>query len=82
MCGYDPIKEIGKMRQLLDAFGCINTNMIAASIKDVEQAIESILAGAHSVAVPFAVFESMCEHPLTTDGLNRFTEEYKTIPPS
>ena len=82
MVGYNGIDAIRKMRQLLDAFGLTKTNLIAASIKDVDQVIESILAGAHSVAVPFDVFEAMCEHPLTTKGLNAFIDDYKTIPQS
>jgi len=82
MVGETGVTEMRKMRQLLDAFGLNRTNMIAASIKDVDQVTEAILAGAHSVAVPFAVFEAMCEHPLTTNGLAAFIELYKTIPPS
>jgi transaldolase len=82
MAGYSGIDEIHRMRQILDAFHFDKTNLIAASIKDVDQVIESIIAGAHSVAVPFPVFEAMCEHPLTTAGLNAFTEEYGMIPRS
>jgi transaldolase len=82
MCGYNGIETIRKMRQLLDAFDLKKTILIAASIKDVDQVIESILAGAHSVAVPFYVFEAMCEHPLTEKGLAGFTDEYKKIPQS
>jgi transaldolase len=82
MVGYDGIEAIRKMRRLLDAFGCTHTNLIAASIKDVEQVIDSILAGAHSVAVPFHVFEAMCQHPLTDQGLDAFIDCYKTIPES
>ena len=82
MAGYDGIETIRKMRQLLDAFELTATTLIAASIKDVDQVIESIIAGAHSVAVPFHVFEAMCEHPLTTEGLNGFIDDYKKIPPS
>jgi transaldolase len=82
MVGETGIEGIRKMRQLLDAFGLRRTNLIAASIKDVDQVIESILAGAHSVAVPFQVFEAMCEHPLTGDGLDAFTELYSRIPAS
>lgn len=82
MTGQEGLDAIRKMRQLLDAFGLNRTNLIAASIKDVDQVIESILAGANSVAITFPIFEAMCEHPLTTEGLNSFIEEYKTIPPS
>ena len=79
MAGYNGIAEIYRMRQLLDAWGLHKTNLIAASIKDVDQVIESIIAGAHSVAVTFPVFEAMCEHPLTAAGLNAFSEAYGTI---
>lgn len=82
MAGNNGIAEIHKMRQLLDAWGLDKTNIVAASIKDVDQVIESIIAGAHSVAVPFPVFEAMCEHPLTASGLDDFSEAYRTIPDS
>jgi len=82
MAGYNGIDALWKMRQLMDAFGLNRTNLIAASIKDVDQVIESIIAGAHSVAVTFPIFEAMCEHPLTSKGLDGFIEEYNRIPQS
>ncbi len=82
MAGHSGIETIRRLRQLLDAFGLNDTNLIAASIKDVDQVIESILAGADSVAVPFAVFEAMCEHPLTAQGHAATTELYASIPAS
>ena len=80
MAGQDGIDTIGKIRALFDAWGIDQTVIIAASIKDVDQVIESVLAGAHSVAVPFPVFEAMCQHPLTEAGLDAFIENYKSIP--
>ena len=47
---------------------------------DVEQVIESIVAGADSVAVRFSICEAMCEHPLTDKGLIGFTEDDRKIP--
>ena len=82
MAGHDGIATIRTLRQLLDAFGLEHANLVAASIKDVAQVTESILAGAHSVAVPFHVFEAMCDHPLTARGLDAFTALYKGIPAS
>ncbi len=82
MCGYNGIETIRKVRQLFDAFELKDTDIAACSIKDVEQVIDSIIAGAHTVAVPLNVFEAMCEHPLTNNGLDAFIEDYKTIPKS
>lgn len=82
MTGQEGIDAIAKMRKLMDAFNLNRTNLISASVKDVDQVIESIIAGANSVAVTFTVFESMCEHPLTSQGLDDFINIYKTIPKS
>ena len=82
MVGHNGIATIRKIRQLVNAFELHRTVMIAASIKDVDQVIESILAGAHAVAVPFHVLEAMCEHPQTSEGLEAFIEIYGNIPPS
>jgi transaldolase len=82
MAGMDGIETLAKIRALLDAYECDATCMIAASIKSVQQVIDSVLAGADAVAIPFNVFEAMCEHPMTEAGLAAFTELYKGIPPS
>lgn len=79
MCGYDGIETVRKVRQLFDAFECKNTAVAACSIKDVKQVIDSVIAGADTVAVPFNVFEAMCEHPLTGSGLAAFMNYHKNI---
>jgi len=79
MIGQNGIDTIGTIRRMFDSFCIENTNIIGASIKDVDQVIEVILAGAHGVAVPFPVFEAMMEHPMTTQGLERFLSEFEEI---
>ena len=79
MAGYDGVETIRRIRQLLNAFD-LKTNLVAASIKDVEQVIDVIVAGADSVAVPFHVFDAMCEHPMTDKGLEDFMENDRKIP--
>ena len=79
MIGYNGIDAIGQMRRLFDAWGVVDTCIIAASIKDVNQVIEVISVGAHSVAVPFHVFEAMMEHPMTADGMEGFMSEFEKV---
>lgn len=79
MTGGDGIEEIGRMRSLYDAWGLTETAIIGASIKDVSQAIEVILAGAHCIAIPYSVFTAMMEHPLTDLGYARFADDLATI---
>jgi len=79
MTGHDGIGAIGTMRRLFDAWGISRCTIVAASIKDVDQAIEAVLAGAHSLAVPFPVFEAMMAHPLCAQGLERFLADYEAV---
>lgn len=80
MSGYNGVEVIRKIRAIYDAFG-IETCIIAASIKNVHHAIESVIAGAHAVAVTWPVFESMINHPMTQYGYTGFEETFKHIPP-
>jgi len=79
MIGQNGIDTIGTIRRMFDSFCIEDTKIIGASIKDVDQVIEVILAGAHSVAVPFSVFEAMTEHPMTDRGLDSFMSEFEEI---
>jgi len=79
MVGGDGIDAIARIREMYDSWGITDTCIIGASIKDVEQVIEVICAGAHSVAVPFSVFEAMMAHPLTAQGYENFMAEFKQV---
>jgi transaldolase len=79
MTGTDGIEAIAEMRALYDAWGIDKTVIIGASIKDVKQVIDVIIAGAHAVAVPFEVFAAMMEHPLTERGFQGFLAEFEEV---
>lgn len=82
MAGHDGIETIRTIRRMMDAFELTGTNVVAASVKDVDQVIQAILAGAHSVAVPFHVFNAMCEHAQTSAGAEAFAELFEKVPNS
>jgi transaldolase len=80
MSGFDGIEVIRRIRTIYDSYG-IDTCIVAASIKSVRQVTESILAGAHAVAVPWPVFQRMINHPLTEQGYKEFERLFEKIPP-
>jgi transaldolase len=80
MADYDGIELIRKIRKMYDSYG-IDTCIVAASIKNVRQVTESVLAGAHAVAVTWPIFRNMINHPMTEHGYRGFEEVFKNIPP-
>jgi transaldolase len=79
MGGADGIEAIAQMRALYDAWGIDKTVIIGASIKDVAQVIDVIIAGAHAVAVPYEVFTAMMDHALTERGIAGFMAEFEQV---
>jgi len=78
--GYNGIEVIRQIRCIFDSYE-ISSCIIAASIKNVRQVTESILAGAHAVAVRWPIFENMINHPLTEFGYAGFEKVFQDIPP-
>lgn len=54
----------------------INTEIIAASIRNPIHIIDSAVAGAHIATVPFSVINQMLKHPLTDSGIERFIKDW------
>ena len=57
----------------------IETEIIAASIRNTVHVTECALAGADIATVPYAVVEQMTKHPLTDQGIEKFQEDYKKV---
>ncbi len=57
----------------------IETEIIAASIRNTVHVTECALAGADIATVPYAVIEQMTKHPLTDQGIVKFQEDYKKV---
>lgn len=76
--GGDGLQHFRDIRAIYDAFQ-IKSCVIAASIKNCHDAIEVIKAGADSLALTYAVFNQLFNHPLTETGIKKFTEDYEKI---
>ena len=55
----------------------IDTEIIAASIRNNMHVLECAKAGADIATVPYSVFKSMLEHPLTDIGIRKFVADYE-----
>ncbi len=67
---------IEKIMAMIANYG-YETEVIAASIRNLAHIEQAALAGADIATVPFAVLEKMVIHPLTTAGLQIFRDAAK-----
>jgi len=77
-CGHNGIELFKDIRKVYDAYN-IKTVVIAASIKNIRDAIDSIIAGADALALTYEIFEQLFEHPLTDIGIRDFTADFNKI---
>ena len=77
--GWDGISLISEIAEIFDIHG-IESEIISASIRTVNHAIESAKAGADIATIPYKVILQMIDHPLTTAGIARFLKEWEGVP--
>ena len=75
MPGIDLINEITEIFMMHD----IQTEIIAASIRNPIHVIDCAKAGADIATVPYKVLEQMTKHPLTDQGITKFQADYKAV---
>ena len=73
--GVDLISEIS---EIFDVAG-IETEIIAASVRNPIHITDCALAGADIATVPYKVIEQMTHHPLTDAGIKKFQEDYIAV---
>lgn len=69
--GIDLVRTIA---EIFDIYG-IETEIIAASIRNPIHVIDCALAGADIATVPYEVLEAMTKHPLTDAGIEKFKKD-------
>ena len=73
--GTDLIREIAEMFEVAG----IETEIIAASVRNPIHVTDCALAGADIATVPYAVIEQMTHHPLTDAGIEKFKKDYIAV---
>ena len=69
---HDGMILIRDIVQMFKQYDDIKTEVLAASIRNPLQVIESAKVGAHVATIPFDVLEKMARHPKTDEGLRKF----------
>ncbi|KRQ87760.1 Transaldolase [Caloramator mitchellensis] len=77
--GMDGMYLIEEIVNIFDNYG-IETEIIAASIRNPIHVEKAALAGAHIATVPFNVLQQMTKHPLTDIGIDRFLKDWEKVP--
>ncbi len=75
MPGIDLIRDITEIFEV----HAIETEIIAASVRNPIHVIDCAKAGADIATVPYKVLEQMIKHPLTDQGIAKFQADYKAV---
>ena len=73
--GIDLIRDIA---EIFSVHG-IETEIIAASVRNPIHVTDCALAGADIATVPYGVIEQMTKHPLTDIGIEKFQKDYIAV---
>ena len=76
--GTAGINLIGAISKIFRQYH-INTEIIAASIRNPLHVTEAALSGADIATVPYKVIMQMIKHPLTDIGIDKFKADYEAV---
>ena len=74
--GVDLIRDIVEIFAVAED---IDTQIIAASVRNPIHVTDCAKAGADIATVPFKVIEQMTKHPLTDAGIEKFQKDYIAV---
>ncbi|MGB3268268.1 MAG: transaldolase family protein [Microcoleus sp.] len=67
------------VRDMANVLERTNTEILAASIKSPEEAVKTLLAGAHHLTLPFDVLQAMTLHELSQQTVDEFSKNGRGI---
>lgn len=74
--GHEGMNLVRDIVEIFDIYG-IDTQVIAASIRNPLHVTDAALAGAHVATIPFNVLTQMAKHPLTDIGIAKFLKDWE-----
>ncbi len=75
--GLDGMDVVREIRVIYDNYENLNTEILAASIRNVNHVKEAAMAGADIATVPPKVLHDLTKHPLTDKGVDAFLADWK-----
>jgi transaldolase len=75
--GVDGMDLVREIRMIYDTYPALETQILAASIRNVLHVKQAALIGADVVTVPPSVLRALVHHPLTDKGLELFLADWK-----
>jgi transaldolase len=75
----DGIDLISSIKRVFTLNSITTTNILAASIRNIDHIHDSFKAGADIVTLPPKIFEEMYKHKLTDQGLAQFDKDWKEL---
>ncbi len=76
--GVDGLAVVSDLAEIFSLHG-LETQIIAASIRNPFHVVESAKAGAHIATIPWKTMQQMMQHPLTTSGLEKFLQDWQQL---
>ncbi len=77
--GATYVSPINQIVQIFDNYADIDTQIIAASIRNPIHVTDCAMAGADIATVPYKVIMQMIHHPLTDEGIVKFQKDYTAV---
>ncbi|MDD6320079.1 MAG: fructose-6-phosphate aldolase [Oscillospiraceae bacterium] len=77
--GRPGIELIETIHDIFLNYPDIETQIIAASVRNPIHVTDCALAGADIATVPYKILEQMIHHPLTDAGIEKFKEDYTKV---
>ncbi|MCP8970494.1 fructose-6-phosphate aldolase [Ectobacillus ponti] len=74
----DGIQLVTRIAELLRIHD-LDTQIIAASVRHPDHVTRAALAGAHVATIPYSVIEQLVKHPLTEQGMQKFTSDWLNV---
>jgi transaldolase len=74
--GQDGLNLIAEIAEIYENYENFKTQILVASVRNPIHIVESAKLGAHVATIPAKVIKQLCDHPLTTKGLETFIKDW------